>query len=133
MKYQEIHYQKLSYWMQYYDDTINGIPTTGGIYYWVYWPQFKPDKINILDLEKLLLNYTKKSLSFSENLRGRYKYEAVINELNYPDNGNIFGLSESNRIRLVDYLNDKDNIKSFSNFLKNFVLVNLFMLEKRII
>ena len=130
MKYQEIIFQKLSYWLQYFDDVPNGIPTNSGIYYWVYWPQFNPSKISLQELESILLGYTQKSLFFSESLKGTYKYEAEINELGYPQNGNIFGLPPSRKAKLVDYLQNRDNLVSFHRFFKEVCFSRPFYVGK---
>lgn len=123
-------FQKLTYYEKYYANSVNGIPKESGIYYWVYWPQIN-NKMSIVDVEKKLLEYTKNGLIFSEKLRGKYKYEGVINEQWYKDNGNIFGLVEAKKNRLINYLKaDIKNLDFFVNFFERICFSRPFYIGK---
>jgi len=123
-------FQKLTYYEKYYANPVSGIPKESGIYYWVYWPQIN-SKMSVTDVEKKLLEYTKNGLLFSEKVRGKYKYEAVINEQWYKDNGNIFGLAESKKNILINYLKaDSKNLKFFVDYFERICFSRPFYIGK---
>jgi len=127
----DINYERLSFWMQYHSDPIQGIPKKSGIYYWIYWPDFDPQAIDIKDLENRLKEYTSKSLMFSETITGSYKFHAIISEQGYPTtNDTIFGLSKSKHLKLLTYLNDKNNLTFFSNFFREVCFSRPFYVGK---
>jgi hypothetical protein len=125
-----IIFEKLSYLIQYYKDPIRGIPIDSGIYYWVYWPDFDPLTINSAGLNKVLLEYTERTLFFKETLKGRYKFEAEIREQGYPTNGNLFGLSPSNTLKLNNYLNLPAHRILFHEFFKEVCFSRPFYVGK---
>jgi hypothetical protein len=125
-----INYERLSYLIQYYDDALNGIPESSGIYYWVYWPDFEYSSISTQDLTDKLLEFTTRSLFFKEVIRGPYKFEAEIREQTYPSNGNFFGLSHSKQNKLLAYLNLEDNKRIFHDFFKEVCFSRPFYIGK---
>lgn len=125
-----INYEKLSYLETYYDDPKTGIPEESGIYYWVFWPDFDYLNISESDLIQRLLYYTNNTLFFKETIRGPYKFEAEIREQSYRTNGNLFGLSKSKEIKLINYLKDPLNKKSFYEFFKEVCFSRPFYIGK---
>lgn len=126
----DIKFEKLTYLTKYYDDPVNGLPEKSGIYFWVYWPEFDPYKIDIDRLEEKLIEFSGKKLQFEEELHGRFKYKSVIYEQRFENNGNPFGLSPSKRIKLINYLSDKNNLESFSIFFKEVCFARPFYIGK---
>jgi hypothetical protein len=123
-------FQKLTFYEKYFDNPVHGIPKESGIYYWVYWPQIN-NKMSISDIEKKLLEYTKNGLIFSEKIRGTYKFEGVISEQWYKDNGNIFGLAEAKKNRLINYLKaDLKNLDFFIIFFERICFSRPFYIGK---
>jgi len=80
MLHNGITYETLSFLRSNYKDPRRGIPTLPGVYYWVYWPNFKPNTITVPDLEKKLIEYSEKNLQFPEELKGVYKFVAQVKE-----------------------------------------------------
>lgn len=132
MVHNGITYQTLSFFKRYYNDPIDGIPTTSGIYFWVYWPDFDSGKITVSDLEKKLVEYSIKNLQFPEILIGRYKFTAEIKEQKFDKHSSpLFGLSPSQRIKLINYLSsDRANIISFHSFFKEICFTRPFYVGK---
>jgi len=123
-------FQKFTYYEKHYSNVIDGIPEKSGIYYWVYHPTINDD-ISVDNLEKKLLEYTKVNLFFTETLTGPYKFKAVISEQWYKDNGNIFGLSEIKKNRLLNYFRrDNNNIKVFLEFFERICFSRPFYVGK---
>ena len=119
LKVADLEYKRLSFLTQFHSDPIQGIPKEGGIYYWVYFPDFDPKTITVSDLEIKLKEFTKKSLMFSETIIGSYKFQAIISEQGYPTkNDTLFGLSESKNLKLKKYLADPVNLNFFHSFFK---------------
>ncbi|WP_324755575.1 GIY-YIG nuclease family protein [Sphingobacterium thalpophilum] len=125
-----IYFERLSFWKQYYRDTVNGIPEKSGIYYWVYWPDFDAKIINENDLSNLLRDYSQRHLFFKESLKGRYKFEADIYEQGYPNNGNLFGLPFSKATKLINYFKDYSNRVLFHEFFKEVCFSRPFYVGK---
>lgn len=130
MLYNGITFEKLSYWLQYYADPINGIPEDSGIYYWVYWPEFDPKTITVPQLQQQLLDYTNRGLFFKETLKGRYKFEGEIREQGFPSNGNLFGLSPSKSLKLVNFFGTSANLQFFSDFFREVCFSRPFYVGK---
>ena len=130
MLFNSITFEKLSFFLQYYKDPIKGIPAESGIYYWVYWPDFDPITTNPILLDKLLLEYSKKTLFFKEVVKGPYKFEAEIREQGYRDNGNLFGLSPSKTKKLINYFNTQANRIFFHEFFKEVCFTRPFYVGK---
>lgn len=123
-------FEKLTYYEKSFANPVGGIPKESGIYYWVYWPNISKN-INATDLEKKLLEYSKVNLLFSETIKGRYKYSAVISEQSYRDNGNIFGLSDTKKNRLLEYFRkDQKNIHFFIDFFERVCFSRPFYIGK---
>jgi hypothetical protein len=115
-----------------FNDPIDGIPTTSGIYFWVYWPDFDSTKISVPDLEKKLIEYSIKNLQFPEKLIGRYKFVAEIKEQKFDKHSSpLFGLSPSQRNKLINYLkSNRSNIISFHSFFKEICFTRPFYVGK---
>lgn len=117
MLYNNIKFSKLSFLEKYFDDPIDGIPTSSGIYYWVYYPEFDPATITLTDLVKSLQEYTSKSLRYKEELRGKYKYSVEVLEQGFSENGALLGLSPSKTKILTDFLSGGPlNVSMFHKF-----------------
>lgn len=126
-----IQYEKLSYLKQYYDDPTSGIPTTAGVYYWVYWPEFDKNTIMRKELEKKLIEYSSKNLQFPEKLKGTYKFIAEIKEQKFDKHIDpLFGLSVSKKNRLLKYFETRDNIINFYTFFKELCFAKPFYIGK---
>lgn len=130
MIYNGIVFERLSYFLQYYSDPINGIPEVSGIYYWVYWPDFDAVLITVPQLQSKLLDYSNRGLFFKEILTGKYKFEAEIREQGYPNNGNLFGLSPSKTVKLITFLGDQTNRLFFNEFFKEVCFSRPFYVGK---
>ncbi len=123
-------FQKLPFYEKYFDDPIDGIPKKSGVYYWVYWPTIKKN-ISVQDLEKRLLEYSKSNLLFSEKMKGVYKFQAIISEQWYRDNGNVFGLSDDKKDKLLDYLkSDQKNLDFFLDYFERVCFSRPFYIGK---
>jgi hypothetical protein len=131
VKVGNIEYNKLSYLLKFHSDPVYGIPKKSGIYHWVYWPEFDPITISNTDLETVLMDFTKKSLFFSETIIGEYKFQAVISEQGYPTKNNtLFGLPESKNLKLLKYLGDRNNLKFFAEFFQDVCFARPFYIGK---
>jgi hypothetical protein len=123
-------FQKLTYYEKYFANPVSGIPKKSGVYYWVYWPEVS-SKMSLINIEKKLLEYTKNGLIFSETVKGKYKFEAIINEQWYRDNGNIFGLSDVKKNTLINYLKaDPKNLDFFVEFFERICFSRPFYIGK---
>jgi hypothetical protein len=130
MIYNGIIFQKLSFWEQYYDDPIDGIPTVSGIYYWVYWPEINASVASEITIKTVVDEYVSKSLLFSEEAKGKYKFHAVIKEQGYPENGELFGLSPSKSAKLYNYLRTPTHRQLFIDFFKELCMSRPFYVGK---
>lgn len=115
--YNKIKFQKLSFLEKYYDDPIDGIPITSGIYYWIYYPEFDPKTVTLPILENILETFTKKTLRYKEGIKGKYKFTVEVTEQGFGDNSTLFGLSPSKSKELIAFLShDRTNIEIFHTF-----------------
>jgi len=133
MRFNGIPFEKLSYLKQFYKDPNNGIPVDSGVYYWVYWPDFDKQKITVSNLEKKLIEYSRKNLQFPEMLKGRYKFIAEIKEQKFDkekDADPLFGLSESKKLSLLNYLQLRSNTITFYDFFKEICFARPFYIGK---
>ena len=123
-------FKPLPFYEKYYANPVTGIPEKSGIYYWVYWPKMGKN-ITVSGLEKRLLQYSRNNFLFAEKVKGQYKFEGMISEQWYKDNGNIFGLSEAKKNTLIDYLNDdRQNVQFFLEFFKRVCFSRPFYIGK---
>ncbi|WP_461116886.1 hypothetical protein [Spirosoma jeollabukense] len=112
------------------DDPIDGIPSSYGIYQWVYWPDFDANLIKTKDLIDILKEYSLKNFYIEEEIRGLYKFHAKIWEQGFRDNNNMFGLSDKKNSELETHLLSRSNIISFNDFFKEICFVRPFYLGK---
>lgn len=132
MEVGSIKYEKLSYWRFIYNDTVNGIPTNSGIYFWVYWPEFDASTITVNELNDHLIAFCEKNLQFPETLKGTYKFIAHIHEQKYLEGSSpLFGLSESKRQDLLEYFREsRSNIEDFAIIFKEICFARPFYVGK---
>lgn len=117
LKHNTIIFRKLSFLQKYFDDPVDGIPKSSGIYYWVFYPEFNPATTTVPALRKLLEDYTTKSLRYKEDMKGVYKYSVEVVEQNFSANGALLGLSPSKTNDLIDFLNaGAGNLNIFHTF-----------------
>jgi|SRR5690606_6943235 len=131
MQFNNVTFQRLSFWESDFKDPIKGIPESSGIYYWVYWPEFNAAKITVSQLELRLREYASKHLIFTEEIIGKYKYHVTVGEQGYPSRHNtLFGLAPSKHNKLVNYLSDASNRQFFANFFKDVCFSRPFYIGK---
>ncbi len=130
MKFNNITFNTLSYLKFHLDDEFDKLPHRNGIYYWVYWPKFDENTITHTELVKHLTEFTDRKLSYSEQVRGTYKFSAEIEEQWFRDTGHLFGLSPSNANKLKDYLIDRASILEFSILFQELCFARPFYIGK---
>jgi hypothetical protein len=130
MIYNSIKFEKLSFWEQYYKDPLDGIPNQSGIYYWVYYPEINAVTSDENQIKLLIDKYVSKSLLFSEEAKGLYKFHAIISEQSYPINGEMFGLSHAKSLKLYNYLKTPSNRIFFAEFFKELCFTRPFYVGK---
>lgn len=130
MVYNNITFQKLSFWEQYFNDPIDGIPVSSGIYYWVYFPEINLPTATEDTIKAKVNEYVSKSLFFSEEAIGKYKFHTVVSEQGYPANGELFGLSPSKSLRLYNYLKSPTNRQFFTDFFQELCFSRPFYVGK---
>jgi hypothetical protein len=128
MVFNGILYNKLSYLEQFYADPLNGIPEQSGIYFWVFWPEYDPEEILPQDLIDKLAEFSSKSLQSPEEIVGRYKFK--VEEQRFEKKSNPFGLSESQKNKLINYISDSKNAMSFFEFFKEICFARPFYIGK---
>ena len=130
MIHNEAKYFKLSYLKHHLNDEFDSLSHRNGIYYWVYWPKFDQNKIGQKDLVNLIIEFSEKKLTYSEPIKGKYKFEGNIVEQGFKNNGNLFGLASKKSKVLKNYLQDSDNIKEFASFFKELCFARPFYIGK---
>lgn len=130
MKLNNVNYFKLSYLKYHLDDEIKTLPHLNGIYYWVYWPKFNEASISKNDLIQLVTDFTNKKLVYSESFDGKYKFKGEISEQWFRNNGNLFGLPNAKNKKLIQHLNNRQNIKEFAVLFKELCFARPFYIGK---
>lgn len=132
MLFNGITYNKLSYLEQFYKDPSDGIPEKSGIYFWVHWPEYDPNTIIINDLIDILSEFSSKSLQSPEEIIGKYKFKVRVEEQRFNRKSNPFGISDSQKNKLIKYLSDPKNANPFFDFFKEICFARPFYIGKAI-
>ena len=126
MEHNNIDYKRLSYLTRYPED----IPTFSGIYFWVYWPDFRVKSTDLDGFKEKMQSYTKSSLIFSEELKGTYKFYGFIYEQRFRNNGNIFGLTDRKEEKFLEYLEHQTHLERFASIFKELCFARPFYVGK---
>jgi hypothetical protein len=130
MQINGFEYNKLDILSKDINHPTYGIPTDYGMYSWVYWPKFDEKTITPTDLKDLVVFYSKNNFYIEEKFNGLYKFKGMIWEQGYPDNGNMFGLSDSKHNTLESFFSNRADIIFFSEFFKELCFARPFYVGK---
>lgn len=130
MKFNGFDFNTLDFLRKNLTDSVLGIPTTYGIYQWVYWPEFDDKTITATALVTLLQTYSKQNFYIEEEFSGPFKFQAKIWEQGFRANNNMFGLTDKSHKELEAYFSVQANITFFSDFFKEICFVKPFYLGK---
>lgn len=130
MKFNGFDFNTLDFLRKNLKDSVLGIPTTYGIYQWVYWPEFDDKTITPTALVTLLQSYSKKNFYIEEEFTGPFKFQAKIWEQGFRENNNMFGLTDKSHKELETYFSVRANITFFSDFFKEICFIKPFYLGK---
>lgn len=121
------------YTLKYVQIEQNVIPSTGGVYKWVYWPNLENYVENGNDYWDLLCVYSSKKLT-EESSFNDFKFDITVVESSYNAcNSNYdvpFGLSDAKGHVLKDFLQEKENRCELNRYLKPIVFSKPFYVGK---
>ena len=119
--------------LKYVDIDQNVIPTSGGVYKWVYWPNLENIVEDTDNYWNSLCAYSSKKL-VEESSFNDFKFKVTVAESsNMACNSNYdvpFGLSDSKGSVLKYYLQEKENRRELNRYLKPIVFSKPFYVGK---